>query len=662
MAVQAGDKDTHLAQTGLSPTIMLDSEEELQAELRALLDTYFKQDPVTFLPHWQALQNRVRDLAPSLSHDTLQLAHDVTYALARTATTFINVTEHGQQCISNMRIEEVLEHEFDFGMEYMEYEGEFSEDEDEPDTNWETLRDWFLAHLAHPFPTPSQSRRLVKECYIDSEELDSWLGRMRELTHWDDLFSSWAQSDQQVMKELVKLAQKETDLGIPEHRCRTSPIQRVELERLRAIVQKVYKPGPSEWWAQLDALINASDEECDCQGEDNFSDDENTWPPSDDDDTQALVTVEPDYDLDTFFNPTERTTATSIRSSVSSHHFISTPVDAKGIPGPTHMSAAQLESLEWLDKLDRVEAEKNAAYAEVERIAIKLENGDETVAVKLEAAEIRFDEAREEEEEVATAAFQRVQALRAQVKCETGAADQASEPVVKEEYIEPMVRINDKPPIKPNVFEKLVPATEVTVKAEPDILDSLPSPFTVKTEPEVDTVPTSPKSEASDEVKAESSAEPGVVKIEPDIKLEVKEEPDVKVKTEPGFALNTDRDAADTKREMKDVAVKIESNVKLEIHNESPSPLISPKAEVSDVIVYGTFQLLDPEETQDLIASFAPLEVTLIQLDPDAIVVPSGLINLFKPDSCNLDERGEEPEVIVKTEAVEVELNDECVL
>jgi hypothetical protein len=179
----------------------------------------------------------VRDLAPSLSHETLQLAHDVAYTLARTATEFINITEHSQQCTKNMRndIEEEVEREFDFKMEYMEYEEELSEDEDEPDTNWEALRDWFLAHLAQPFPTPSQCRRLVKECHIDSEELNGWLERMRELTNWNDLFSSWAQSDQHLMKELMKLVQKEIDLGIPEHRCRTSSLQRVEVQRLRQV-------------------------------------------------------------------------------------------------------------------------------------------------------------------------------------------------------------------------------------------------------------------------------------------------------------------------------------------------------------------------------------------------------------------------------------------
>ena len=602
---------------------MLDSEEELQAELHAFLG---KQDLVDFLPRWQALQNRIRDLAPSLSPDTLQLAHDVAYALAKTATEFINITERSQQCINDMRNEimETFEREFDFKMEYMEYEEVLSEEEDEPDTNWEALRDWFLAHLAHPFPTPSQCRRLVKECHIDSEELNGWLERMRELTHWNDLFSSWAQSDQHVMKELMKLAQKEIDLGIPEHRCRTSSIQRMEVERLQQVVHKVYKHGPSEWCAQLDALFDSDEEEDGSQeDEDDLSGEESMWPPSDDDDAQELTAVDPDYRLATFFDADERSITPPICPS-NSPPMSTTFVNVPKILSPR--SALQREGLEWLDTLERVEAEADAAYAEMESIAIKLENGgDESVAIKLEAAEIRFTEAQNKEKEIATAAIQRMQALQAQVK--------RGRPIVKEEYVEPTI-LNNEPTIKSEIVEVLVPTVEVEVNAKIDAFDPEVSPakLEIKASVEITPEPLVHHEPSNREFEAESDAGPGVAE-----------------RTD----LNTNVKANERK-------ITAGSVKKVPKAKGEPTSLLnlSNKSDL-DTVVFGTFQPLERGEIEELVASFAPLSATIVQLDPTAIIVPPGLIDLSK--SRAYTQASEEQQVVVKAEPVEVDLNDKCV-
>ena len=613
----------------------------------------------SFLSEWTSLRLRLTALAQagSLSEEVARHATHMSSRLASVTASLVRletsaqqavpaITEEARRIVEEYRSEED-EDEFDYcnGGDYNEG----------PDTNWETLRDWFLANLAYPFPTPSQSRRLAKECHIESDELESWLERIRELTHWDELYSAWAQGDQSLMKQLMKLAQKEIDLGIPEHRCRTSSIQRSELERLRRLVHEIYKPGPSEWWVDIESLLDGSSSEDD----DSCSGDEHIWPSSDEEDTQELAVVDPSYGLDTFFDAVETSTTTPIRPSISSPIPATISITSKGTPAPPLTSALQRESLEWLDKLDRVEAEKNAAYAEVERIAMKLEGGGyETVAIKLEAAEIRFEAAREKEEEVAIAALQRVQALRAQIKREGSAVGQASEAVVKEEYVEAVVPINDTPTVEPEALEECVPVTKFEVETALEVSDSVHSPCTVKTKSEMDTGPKPPKSEPSDvvkiEIKAESRTELDAIKTDPDANVEAKEGPDVKVKSELQFALNFDQDAAEAKSEVK------KTNVKLEIQNEPPSPPISPKSE-PETIVFGTFQLPEPEETQDLIASFAPLEVTFIQLDPDVIIVPPGLINLFKSNSCTQDEFGEEPEVIVKVEPREISLSDEYV-
>ena len=578
---------------------MLNSEEELQAELRAVLDTYFKQDPVTFLPHWQALQNRMRVLAPSLSHDTLQLAHDVAYALAwtaRAATEFINIANNVQN-----EFKEDIDRELEFRMEYMEYEEELSEDEDEPDTNWEALRDWFLAHLAQPFPTPSQCRRLVKECHIDSEDLNAWLERMRELTHWNDLFSSWARSDQPTMKELMKLVQKEIDLGIPEQRCRTSPIQRVEVERLRQVAHKVYKPGPSEWCTQLDALFDSDEEE------DGSKDDEDdlVWPPSDDDDAQELTAVDPDYGLATFFDVDERPITAPIRPS-NPPPMSATFANVPKVLSPR--SAMQREGFEWLDRLEQIEAEADAAYAEMERIAIKLENGgDESVAVKLEAAEIRFEEVQQKEKEMATAAVQRMRDLQAQVK--------RGQPIVKEECVEPTI-LNNEPTIKSEAVDLEVPPAKVEIEASVEIT----------LEPLVNLEP------SSRELEAKNHAQPGVVeKTELDTKVEV------------------------DGREILAGSVKEVPKAK----GGPNSPLHLSNKSGLDTTIFGTFQPLEPEEIEELVASFAPHSATIVQLDPAAILVPPGLIDLSKSGA--YAQASEEQQVVVKTEPAEVGLNEECV-
>ena len=600
---------------------MLNPEEELQAELRAVLDIYFEQDAVTFLPYWQALQNRVRDLAPSLSHDTLQLAHWVAYVLAKTETTHINVTEHSQQCTNNINIKNEIEE--NLKMEYMKYEEALSEDEDEPDTNWEALRDWFLAHLSHPFPTPSQSRRLVKEYHIDSEELNSWLERMRELTHWNDLFSSWAQNDQHVMKELMKLVQKEIDLGIPEHRCRTSSIHRVELERLRQVVHKVYKPGPSEWWAQLDALFDSDEEGGSTEGEDDLM-----WPPSDDDDAQELTAVDPDYGLATFFDVDEQPITAPTRPS-NPHTMSATFDNIPKVCSPR--SALRREGLEWLNKLERVEAEADTAYAEMESIAIKLENGgDESVAIKLEAAEIHFVEVQEKEKEIATAAIQRMQALQAQVKH----GKHADQPSVK---VEPtiLVGLNNEHTIKSKVVEEvLVLAVKVEVDENSETFDPEVSPAKVEIEASVEITPEPLVNHepSNRELEAESDAGPAVVE-------------------------RTDLDTNVEADERKTTAGPVKEVPKAKVEPTSPLNL-SNKSDL-DTVVLGTFQPLEREEIEELIASFAPLSATIVQLDPTAIIVPPGLIDLSK--SRAYIQASEEQQVVVKAEPVEVDLNDEYV-
>ena len=607
---------------------MLDSEEELRAELHAFLVD--EQDLATSLPRWQALQNRVRDLAPSLSHDTLQLAHDVAYAVASVAKVLINVTEYSQQFINKMQdeSERSVEREFNFKMEYVEYEEALSEDDDEPDTNWEALRDWFLAHLAQPFPTPSQCRRLVKEYHIDSEELKDWLERMRELTQWNDLFSSWAQSDHHVMKELMKLVQKEIDLGIPEHRCRTSSIQRVEVERLRQVVHKVYKHG-SEWCAQFDALFDSDGEEDGTkEDEDYLSGEESIWPPSDDDDARELTAVDPDYGLATFFDADEQPITAPIRPT-NSPPISTTFANVPKVLSPR--SALQREGLEWLDKLERIEAEADTAYAEMERIAIKLENSDDkSVAVKLEAAEIRFEEAQQKEKEMATEAIQRVRALQAQVK--------RGQPIIKKEYIEPTI-FNNEPTFKSEIVEVLVPTVKVEVDTKFDAVDPDVSPakevieasVEITFEPLVNPEPSNPEP-SNPELEAENDAKPGVVeKTELDSQVQVDE------------------------REILAGSVKEVPKTK----GGPNSPLhLSNKSEL-ETVIFGTFQPLEPEEIEELVISFAPLSATIVQLDPTAIIVPPGLIDLSKSGA--YAQANEEQQFVVKTEPVEVGLNEECV-
>jgi len=593
---------------------MLSSEEEeLQAELHAALDLFFEQDPVTFLPHLQALQNRVRDLAPSLSPDTLQLAHDVAHTLAMTATVLKNVTEYSQQCTNNIRNEQFM---------YMENEGALSEDEDEPETNWEALRDWFLAHLAQPFPTPSQCRRLVKECHIDSDELNGWLERMRELTHWNDLFSSWARSDQHTMKALMKLVQKEIDLGIPEHRCRTSSIQRVEVERLRQAIHKVYKPGPSEWWTQFDTL-SYSDEE------DGFKEDEDDimWPPSDDDDAQELTAVDPDYHLTTFFDANERSITAPIPSS-NSPPISATFTNVPKVFSPR--SALQREGREWLDTLERVTADTVTAYAEMERIAIKMEDGgDESVAAKLEAAEIRFEEAQKKEEEIATVAVRRMQALQAQAKY----GKHVDQPSVK---VEPTILLWPNEPIIKTEFieEVLVPTTKVEVDAKSDEVNPKVAPARL-------------------DITLESVVEPGPSAREREITVEVNGVPSLILKTGP--------DAAEVRPEIREVVQEIAGQAdpevkEVQVKDEPTSPLnLSNKSEL-DTVVVGTFQPLEPEEIEELVACFAPLSATIVQLDPTATIVPPGLIDLSKSRA-----HAQGQQVVVEAEPVEVGLNDEYV-
>lgn len=640
---------------------------DIQRELHHLIDQYFELDAEAFLPKWTALQARLQVQTDALSEETLHLARDIAYCIHQTASAYIEVAQKAERCRTALHDETAayMGEAQERGLLFSEDEDEDELEEEGPDTDWEALREWFLSHLAHPYPTPSQCRQLTKECHINGEELEDWFNYMRELTHWDDIYSSWAQGNPVIMKDLIKVAGKELDLEIPGYRCRTTPIQRFELVRLRERVHEIYKPGPAEWWADLEFEPDNDSEDSDDGA---YSDDGHQGPPSDGD-TQELVVLDPDCGLDTFFDAAERPITASIHPSILSRVSATIPCTSKGVPALLPISAVQRESLEWLDKLDRVEAETNAAYAEVERITIKLENGgDETVAVKLEAAEVRFEEAQKNEEEVATAALRRVQALQAQVKREGRTTCCANEPVIKkEEAIEPTVSLeaNGEPSVKPEVLEKLVPTTKIKIKLDPEVLESVHSPFTIKTESEVETIPNPPKTEPSDhiktEIKLEIKAEYDVVRTDPDVKVEVKEEPDVERKSEPQFTLNTDPGAVAAKLEIKEAAVKIEPNVKLELPNEPPSPLILPKSEPG-AIVFGTFQLLEPEEIQDLIASFAPLEVTLIQLDPNVIVVPPGLNNLFKPDSCTLNELEEEPEVIVKAEPAEVELNDEYAL
>ena len=624
-----------------------------------------------FLELWTVLTERLRSAiaANAVSDETLTIAQKVTVPISKIAASLLRLNEEAQRGAESLTsASKAIIAE---GMDYRDSDDEdndYSDNEDElPDANWESLRDWFLAHLAHPYPTPSQCRRLVKESHIDGEELDSWFERMRELTHWDELFSTWAQGDLNLMKQLVKLAQKEVDLEIPDHRCRTTAIQRSELEQLKRLINEVYKPGPSEWWADIEALLDESD-----GGEDGYSEDDNMGPPSDDDDddAQELAVLDPDCGIDTFFDTAERSACASICPSMSSPISTQIPFASKGFPAPPPISALQREGLDWLDKLEQVEAEADAAYAEVERIASTLEDGgDEALTVKLEAAEARFEKARVKETELATAALRRVPALQAQVMRER-ATGQKFEPVFKQEYVEEAIlhEVNHEPAIKSEVFEEAaVPLAKAEVKVEPDPLDSKVFLAKVQTGASIGTtteplVKNEPFVNAKIETETEGDAGPRVVaKTDLDTKIEATE-PDIKVevKSEPSLTLKSDSDAPEIQLDVNikiDPQVKEEPEVKSEAKGGPASPLIPSNELEPDPVVFGTFQPLEPEEIEDLVASFAPLLVTIVQLDPSATIVPPGLIDLSK--SISYAHASDDQEVAVKSEPVEVGLHDD---
>jgi hypothetical protein len=374
-----------------------------------------------------------------------------------------------------------------------------------------------------------------------------------------------------------------------------------------------------------------NEEEGSKEDEHHLSGEEDMWPPSDDDDAQELTAVDPDYGLATFFDATERSITAPIRPS----NFPPMPATLRQCPQSflplSPISALQREGLEWLDKLERVEAEADTAYAEMERIAIKLENGgDEYVALKLEAAEIRFEEAQKKEKEVATAAVWRVQALQAQAK----RGRLAGQPNV-EECVEPTILLGvNEPTIKSEIVEEvLVPTVKVEVDTKPDAVDLEVSPAKVETEHRWRL-----------RLNLSSSPNPLIARS----RWEATQSPALSKKAR----LNTKGEAE---------AVKTNPKVKEtpKAKGEPTSHLILPNKSELDTVVFGTFQPLEPEEIEELVTSFAPLSATIVQLDPAAVIVPPGLIDLSK--SRAYAQASEEQQVVVNAEPAEVDLNDEYV-
>lgn len=81
-----------------------------------------------------------------------------------------------------------------------------SEDEHDPEANWDVLRDWFLANIAFPFPELVPPSTLPDPLYIDLDEFEHWVGQVRARSGWDSLFTQFAGRDKRRMQTLCSRA------------------------------------------------------------------------------------------------------------------------------------------------------------------------------------------------------------------------------------------------------------------------------------------------------------------------------------------------------------------------------------------------------------------------------------------------------------------------
>ncbi|KAG8818591.1 hypothetical protein FRC19_010473 [Serendipita sp. 401] len=74
------------------------------------------------------------------------------------------------------------------------------EDFDEPDPDWDKMKDWFLENIAFPFLDPDQPDPILRSAPISPDHLEYWVSQVCRRCNWQELYAKYASKDRSRMQ------------------------------------------------------------------------------------------------------------------------------------------------------------------------------------------------------------------------------------------------------------------------------------------------------------------------------------------------------------------------------------------------------------------------------------------------------------------------------
>ncbi|ORY27876.1 hypothetical protein BCR39DRAFT_559770 [Naematelia encephala] len=117
--------------------------------------------------------------------------------------------------------------------------------------NLDILREWFLHHLASPYPTPEEKESLANQAGIPRSKVDSDLTNWRRRAGWTDLKDQWANGDRKKMCQLIE----KVEAGEEKRKAVVKAVEGVKSYLRREEEERV-----GDWVHQLTGLITPKQE------------------------------------------------------------------------------------------------------------------------------------------------------------------------------------------------------------------------------------------------------------------------------------------------------------------------------------------------------------------------------------------------------------------
>jgi hypothetical protein len=238
----------------------------------ALLNAYDQgpEEILVFMKTWTDLKDRLIAAASAklLSPETLQLAADVAKPVARIATSLHALDKARMKTSADLvrdSTEQVssLEDDEDSGESSCSDSASIPDAEELPSAEDEddepcyvVLRDWFFAHIGHPFAADdNEYSDMLKIAKINRAQFLEWLEFVRNKSGWSRLFHIHARSNPHYMENLCQQVFDELDKGVSRVSSAVPPAIYDDFRQLRIDVERIYPFNFSDWWDPINRVF-----------------------------------------------------------------------------------------------------------------------------------------------------------------------------------------------------------------------------------------------------------------------------------------------------------------------------------------------------------------------------------------------------------------------